>query len=261
LTGAIALNFGESAAHLHRDTPGAGLLSTDGLVIADSGGADPAFNSVTMIRLSPDTADERIAAAVATVAATGREFSWWVDAHATPSDVLSRLQAAGLTLIERIPTMRLDLVDATDTLAEPHAAGLEIRAVTTTAGLADFAAVVDASMDPPVTSAAEFYARAAAEAPDPAGPARFLVGYLDGVAVATAQVLLAAGVAGLYNITTLPDHRRRGYGSALTRAALRLAAAEGYATAVLESSAEGESVYRPLGFTRCGEFAMLMLEP
>lgn len=260
LAAAIALNFGESAVHLHRGTPGARLLSTDGLLIADSGGGDAAFNSVTLMRLAADDADRRVHEAVETVAATGRAFSWWVDPRSTPGDLVSRLVAAGLTEVEQVPAMSLELTSAAMTaLGASGEFGLEVRRVTDAEELASFAAVVDASMDPPTQSAAEFYARAAGAALDPAGSARFLVGYFDGVPVATVELLPAAGVAGLYNITTLPEYRRRGYASALTSAALRQAHAEGYATAVLEASAAGEPVYRALGFAKCGIFNMLML--
>jgi GNAT superfamily N-acetyltransferase len=64
--------------------------------------------------------------------------------------------------------------------------------------------------------------------------------------VATTTVYLAAGVAGVYFVMTVPEARRRGIGAAITYGALR--AAEGVEYGVLGASAAGRPVYAGLGF-------------
>ena len=74
------------------------------------------------------------------------------------------------------------------------------------------------------------------------------IGRVDGTAVASSRVSIGAGVAGLYAISTLAGHRGKGYGRALTIAALRAAASIGHRIGVLQSSDLGYGVYRRLGF-------------
>jgi ribosomal protein S18 acetylase RimI-like enzyme len=74
------------------------------------------------------------------------------------------------------------------------------------------------------------------------------IGRVDGAVVSTSRLSIGAGVAGLYAISTLAASRGRGYGRALTIAALRAGASLGHRIGVLQSSDHGYGVYRRLGF-------------
>jgi GNAT superfamily N-acetyltransferase len=75
-----------------------------------------------------------------------------------------------------------------------------------------------------------------------------LLGFLDGTPVATSGLFLSDGLAGVYNVATLPDHRGKGLGAALTWAAARAGADAGAGASVLQASHMGEPVYTRMGY-------------
>jgi GNAT superfamily N-acetyltransferase len=66
--------------------------------------------------------------------------------------------------------------------------------------------------------------------------------------VTTSALFFAAGVAGVYCVSTVERARRRSLGAAVTLAALHEAKDLGFSVGVLGSSEMGYGVYRRLGF-------------
>lgn len=85
------------------------------------------------------------------------------------------------------------------------------------------------------------------------GPWRFFVGYADDEPVTVASVFVGSGLAQVEYVATMPDHRGRGYGAAVTWAAT---VAEPDLPAVLIASDLGRPVYERMGYLPYTRFTL-----
>jgi ribosomal protein S18 acetylase RimI-like enzyme len=83
------------------------------------------------------------------------------------------------------------------------------------------------------------------------------VGYVDGEPVTTAAIVMGGGVAGVYNVATLPGHQKRGYGEAVMRHAIAGARrGRGMERVILQSTPAGLNLYQRMGFRTVARVAV-----
>lgn len=101
----------------------------------------------------------------------------------------------------------------------------------------------------------EFFSEAACDR-----PFRTYLALLNGEPVGTSQLFTSAGVAGIYNVTCLPEARGQGIGAAITLAPLLDAREMGYQVGILQASSMGYKVYQRLGFQDFGKLSVYLWE-
>ncbi|MEO7021641.1 MAG: GNAT family N-acetyltransferase [Ktedonobacteraceae bacterium] len=77
---------------------------------------------------------------------------------------------------------------------------------------------------------------------------RHWAGWWKGEAVAATSLLLHAGVAGIYGVTTLPEARKHGIARAMVLHAIEEARRAGYRIVILSPTEMSDGIYRRLGF-------------
>ena len=143
---------------------------------------------------------------------------WWTGPRTRPRDLGARLERHGFARDDEAPGMALELARLPAAAAPPPE--LTVERVESGAALAAFVATfrhgfgIDAAFERPWVN------WLATLGLGDGAPMRHFLARWEGEPVGTATVLLAAGVAGVYNVATLPAARRRGVGAATTRAAL-----------------------------------------
>jgi GNAT superfamily N-acetyltransferase len=103
--------------------------------------------------------------------------------------------------------------------------------------------------------AARLYTDSFASDPD----VRLFVARTDGRTVSKSIAIRTGDVAGVYDVATIPEARRRGAGAAVTWAALGAARDWGCESAVLQASPMGYPVYRAMGFRTVASYTMFRL--
>ncbi|MBP7342908.1 MAG: GNAT family N-acetyltransferase [Smithellaceae bacterium] len=174
-------------------------------------------------------------------------FWWWVFPGAQSPATNDLLRGEGLVPVESIPSMLADL----NRLPEPEAAASVVRVENERQRLA-WAEVAFAGFDFPSCARASFYRFVEALPLGSAAPQKLLMAFADSTPAATAILFQNGPAAGIYFVTTLAAHRKKGIGREITHAAMRTAGQAGARWITLQAAPEGLSVYRQAGFAKCG---------
>jgi GNAT superfamily N-acetyltransferase len=202
------------------------------------------LNNVLDTQLTSDNVDEVIHQMLANFRSRKiTRVSWWTEPGTQPADLGEHLVAHGLLFDDEEPGMAVDLLELRE-VSTPSA--LTIKRVDSVEILRDFVHSAVIGFGLPESSESiciDLFAGLGFDL-----PLYNYVGYIGGESVATAELFLGAGVAGIYWVSTIPEARHKGIGSAITQAALQQARKLGYHIGILHSSEQGMGVYRQLGF-------------
>jgi GNAT superfamily N-acetyltransferase len=140
---------------------------------------------------------------------------------------------------------------ATTAAVPPAPAGLRVDRVRSLEQLVDFRETAFRGFGYPVAGARAFLSERLLALPH----AHLYSGLVDGEVVATSMLLATGRVAGIYWVATLEEQRGRGYGEALTWAAVRGGRELGCGIASLQASKLGRPVYARMGFDHVLDYA------
>jgi ribosomal protein S18 acetylase RimI-like enzyme len=220
--------------------------------------AHPWFNGVLAERQPGPQDEQLVQETVAYFQSHGvPRWTWWVGGTARPQDWADQLERVGMRFEHETPGMALELQALNG--GSWQVPGLGIQPVIDLPSLRLWCQVFVVGYGLNPEWAGPFYDLMSKLGLDL--PTRGYLGYLNGEPVAASTLFLAEGVAGIYNVATLPEARRKGIGAALTVAPLLEARQLGYRAAILQSSQAGFPVYRRLGFEKLCEIEVFVFQP
>ena len=230
----------------------ADVCEIDGVSIASLGATFQMFNAAFLNSYVENEGDLERRIALASVHFVRRGISWafWMCDSFLDRRVQRKAERIftrmGLNLSSELPAM------AAESLVTPwrKLPTIEIRQVCDAAGRRAFCEIGAVCFHVPLGWFEEVFDHRMSERPE------FVpwLAFSNGEPVATAATVFAAGVIGVYNVGTLPNHRGRGVGEAIMRYAVDQARVRaGTGRTVLQSTSYGYDLYRKMGYRTVGQ--------
>jgi GNAT superfamily N-acetyltransferase len=193
---------------------------------------------------------ERCEAVVDDVFAIFKEYNIPVSVMFTPKsgpeEIGDTLETRGLSKIVGDPAMSVDLLELKQ--ERPYPEGFSINRIKDEAGMDLFREIYLKGWGDHWGNLNHNVNSLKMLGYDSDFPIRSYIGSLNGEPVASSQLTLLSGVAGLWSVVVMPEHRRKGLGTAMTLETLRLAISEDYRFGVLWPSDMSINMYRRMGF-------------
>jgi GNAT superfamily N-acetyltransferase len=181
----------------------------------------------------------------------GRSVPWKV--VATPETLRGIGRAAESRALqpgEPAPGLLLDPIPS----APPPPTGLEIQEVAREADLRAFRHAAGLGFRIPRWILRVAVPRIPRAGTREEGTLRYFVGRAAGRAVASSALFSHDGISGISFVATVPTARRRGYGAAMTWAALEAGRVSGDRAAYLQATEMGRPVYEAMGFRWASDY-------
>ncbi|GAC1626601.1 MAG: GNAT family N-acetyltransferase [Ktedonobacteraceae bacterium] len=246
LIAAIEANLAEETFAFGRYRPGAELHEDEELQWFITGLPSSQYNAVVRTSIVSENVDAKIDAVLALFKAHGVAISWAVTQVTQPADMATRLLARGFTRVHEGTGMAVDLQALHKDAVTPPSFGIE--EVGDQKALQMYFRVSMRGFGGSEENTKIYYDTYTNIGFGKDAPWRHYIGWLNDEPVTVSSLLLHAGVAGIYGVTTIPEARRLGIGAAITLAPLREARRRGYHVGILAPSKMGLNVYRRLGF-------------
>ena len=217
------------------------------------------YNGVIRTDISGE-AESVVARVLASFAERGVALVWWHHPTASPADLGTLLAARGLSVVERVTGMAIDL--ETRERSRPAVDGLRLVEVVDDHGMRDYADLIVDYWEVPEESRA-----LVDEINRYWGPGSGLlhrwVAYADDKPVGKVLLSLAAppGVGAIYGMSVRPAARGMGIASLLTETVLERAEELDCRKVVLHSSEMAVGVYRRAGFAPVCELTVYANAP
>jgi GNAT superfamily N-acetyltransferase len=208
------------------------------------------YNGVIRTAITEGDPERTIGAVVESFERRGVPFVWWEHPSCLPGDLGDHLVRHGLSAVERVAGMSLDLESWVGSDVRADVQFVEVLAAKDMEAYED---LIVRYWELPHDSQTMVAALNQYWGPGRV-PAQRWVAYVDGRPVGKALLSLAApeGVAAVYGMSVTPEARGRGIAGGLTTTLLNRAKELGCRRVVLHSSEMAVDVYRRVGFIdRC----------
>lgn len=230
--------------------PRGALLEERGTLRYETPVAQLPYNGVIRTAIERDP-EEVIAAVLESFRRRDVSCLWWHHPTATPDDLGHRLAAHGLSAVEHVTGMSIDLDDDVK-LPRFDAGGLRFQEVLDEPAMGVYSELIVSYWELPEESRLLVDEVNRYWGPGKAPLHRWIAFDEDGRLIGKVLLSLAAppGVGAIYGMSVRPEARGKGVAGALTGLVLRRAQKLGCARVVLHSSEMAVRVYERAGFER-----------
>lgn len=163
-------------------------------------------------------------------------FACWVGFDSEPHSLKTNLEQLNLHCTEQERGMAINL---TQLVNKAPYKDLEIRSINDEGDLQDFVDVIANLVPNEAEAIKRFYQKSSRFILAEDSPIKLFVGYINHKPIASSRLFCYAGIAGIWDIVTLPQARRKGIATDMTLKALHVGKQLGYQFGVLTASEEG----------------------